>query len=355
MITAFLLAMAGAPDRAALELSWRAPDGCPGPDDVRAWIDAQASRGAVALRVDAEVHPYGDGYELALELHGDGTSSSRTLAHPDCVELARSAAFIVSVARDPVVVFARTDPVVQRPRAPPRAARPDLVETVDVVHAPRVPVRTSPTSSTPVVRRAPARRRLRDPHVALAIEGGVGLGGVPRIDADVGGWVIVGARRFRVMAGAMHTFAQSRTYPDLDRVGARVWITRAILRACGRSVFRRFALQPCGGLEVGAATGRGFGVPILHTRNEPWIAAHFAAMLEIALGRTAALWLAPTIAVPLQRPAFQVRDAGGPVWRVGAVMAGLHVGVSFRLPWRSRTRSTAAVTRIPASGDHGWR
>jgi hypothetical protein len=151
--------------------------------------------------------------------------------------------------------------------------------------------------------------------------------------------VNAGAQRFRVMAGALHTFAQRRSYPDIDGVGARVSVTRALLRGCGRLVVGRLALHPCGGTELGVAVGRGFGVPIRYTRREPWIAANVAAVLEIALGRRMALWLAPTVVVPVRRPAFQVRDAGGPVWRVGAVVASIHLGVSIRVPPRAKPAS----------------
>jgi hypothetical protein len=339
VLAVLLLVMTSTPDGDAVELNWRAPASCPGPDDVREWIAAQASEGAIPLVVDAEVQQRVDHYELVLELRGEGPATSRVLAHADCLELARATAFIVSVARDPIVAFTAVHRQDAPSRVRPRERAPVAELEPEVVH-PVLPPLLLPGPSSPVVatsRARPRRRpapRPRDPYLGLAVEGAVGIGAVPKIDGTIGGLVVGGAPRFRVMAGVLHTFEQRAEYPELDGVGASVWITRAVVRGCGRFAAGRLALQPCVGLEAGVAAGRGFGVPVVYTRREPWVAANVATALEIALGGGVAMWLAPTLVVPFRRPAFGIRDAGDPVWRIGRLVASLHLGLVVRLPVR---------------------
>ncbi len=86
------------------ELEWRAPQGCPEVEDIRAKIDAMSERQADAagtLVVQAQVREVSDGFELALRTEFEGQADERTLSAASCVELADSTALVVSLSLDP--------------------------------------------------------------------------------------------------------------------------------------------------------------------------------------------------------------------------------------------------------------
>ncbi|MBK8240771.1 MAG: hypothetical protein IPK74_35070 [Deltaproteobacteria bacterium] len=341
LVRAMLWLAAWVPSGDGIDVRWDAPLQCPDAEDVRGWMNDDDIVARAPVAVEARIEAVQDGFSLSLAIDGPSGATQRRLAHRSCEELARAAVLIIAVAADPLRSLSSTSELVVVPtpaREPdatppaPRATSP--APTTDALDPPadRAPASSIPLATT----RRTVRRR---PWFGVGAEAGVAWGLAPPATGSLGGAIALGARRWQVALGALHTFAAPARFADLPRVGADISTTRAALRGCGRIAAGRVAFLPCGGVELGATRGDGVGLPTTQTRSAAWVALTVHAMVELVLARRVALWVAPNLVVPMTRPAFSVRGREDSVWRTPRLTGGLSMGVQLRFgavrepPW----------------------
>jgi hypothetical protein len=289
---------------------------------------AVPSSADAAWSAHARVDEVDDGFALTLSVDTDRGQTSRSLRSPSCDSLARAAALVIAVDLDPVAVaqgLAESESVPPPLPAPTQAA-PD----------PSPPRRASPPSR-PRTPRPPPSPPLDAPparavHMGARPEASLGTGLLPGLGgAAVGGaLVLFGARPWRVEAGGAYRFARTAPADGRDDAGGELWIASAIARGCG--VLRPGPLQLpiCGGLELGAVHGEGFGPAVQsQSSTQLWVALVPSVAVLWSPRPWVGLYARVEAALSVRRPAVHL-DGIGEVYRVGAVGASGSIGVEMR-------------------------
>ncbi len=357
-------AAAEPPAAAALRLEWRAPAGCPRPEEVERSIAALLGRpltreDATPVHVRAHVRATAVAFSMTIETRAPSGTDVRRLQDPRCGVLAEAAAMIAATAIDPSVAPPMLPPVppalVPETRLPGRAgglvppapgsgppageagsdlsvgtgsvpvepdlspgtglirANPDLSEGTDEpgAHEPALA-----GSNTAAERAAPRVR------AALRVSGLFDGGSTP---GPTGGLTVAAAllgSLWRVeLFGLWLAPRTSIPAPPLD-LGARVGLLAGGLRACVVPTVLRLEIPVCGALEAGVLRGRGRGDALARHGADgvPWIAASVGPGVSWAPVRRLALTLQVDLVVPLTRAVFAV-GGYGEVYR-GALVAG---------------------------------
>jgi hypothetical protein len=271
-----------------VELAWQAPPECPTADDVLAVVTklVEAPLGqdpSRRLHVEGVVTHDDDGYAIALSLASGTDSSQRTFQTASCDELLEPVGVVVALAVDPHI---DAMPLHDEPPPPEPTTIP-------------APIPPEPIDPSPVRAVAPAAKR-RDPiRAVLGVRGGIDGGQLPGVGGVLVGSLGVSRRRARAELGALQLFERGRARERASGIGGAFRVTAATIRGCAELGPVRVRVPVCGGAEVGAIRGRGFG-PIRHdTVHKLWLALVAGAGVvwlpvpRVGIGLHAELVIAP--------------------------------------------------------------
>lgn len=322
-----------------LQLEWRAPEGCPQLQDVRARVDrswAADAGGVIAAK--GEVVGTGERarpWRLRLRLVAASGTADRELEGRSCDALADAAALMIAMAASPDAEAAAI--VVPEPVEPP----PPEVVTPPAIAATPSPA-TSPAATPPreiaredrgadAITAAPiapvgARRRLARPAAELAIAGGFDALAVPGVGGTLAGAVGLHWPRLRVRVTVVHAIVR-----DVGATpSARHRMTAGGLALCGFGNVRRWAIGACGHAEVGRLHAEGRGGSALVDRDLPWVAVGVGPAVQWRFATRWALTGDAGVLVPVRRHRFSV--GATQVSAIGPAGVRLLVGLAVRLP-----------------------
>lgn len=301
------LAAAHAPDSvsesARVELTWQAPPGCPGRDDVLARVQLAAEQDADFETSVAQVSivQTSDGFIAQLTVTTATGQTKRDLEASSCEEIADASALIIAMLApettatdDPpervVPAPSPEDPVLVAP------AEPIAVLPPTVAHKPDTPSSTVPSR---VGSRAAG---------ALAGEVLLGIRGLPAVGLGLGGAVGLLFPRVRFEFLGRFWFSRQSTRGNEAGVDVRMWT----LGLRGGPVVKLGPLElllRVGG-HVGQARGVGVQVPISRTARRTWLSlgAHPAILWPVS--RYFAFGASAEVEAVVLRPSFAFSDAG---------------------------------------------
>lgn len=271
------------------------------------------------IDADARVEAIGDeGYRLTLVVEHAAIRQERMLVARECDALAHASALVIALGVDAAAVAQVEHETLAQP-LPPTA--------VDTIAEPRLTAQPVPVPiATPPPRARPAARRV---HAVLALVGGVERGGLPRVTGGIDGAIGLRGRGFRIeLAG---TWLAPRL-ADIAVGSVRVQLGAVALRGGPELQLRRLSFPLCVGLELGAMRGAGRDAPGAHTVNGVWVAPTISPGVRVRVGPIA-LVARGEVAIPVQRPSFQLREPGKPiaVFTPGPVSLRLWLGIEFRV------------------------
>lgn len=357
------LALAAAFAPAGLDLEWQAPEGCPVTADVAAATSRLLGRpldaGGPGERVRARgvVTREARGFHLDLELQSPAGRDRRSLRDRRCQVLADAAAEIFATAVDPSLAVGVPPALPPEPDGTWREgpAPSDMPQVTSPPSTAPAPVATpapalapAPVAADdPLASPAPARVAADDPldgpapapapppdplRASLRLAGVFDQGSLPGPTGGLGLALGVMRRGFRVELGFAGLVPREARPDPAQPPGARLSLWTARLRACGVAGLRpRLELAGCGGIEVGALLGAGFGVEAARTRAQPWVAVVVGPELAVPVARRLAVTVGVDAQVPVVRPQF-VLDGVGPVFRAHPAAFRAVLGVQLRIP-----------------------
>jgi len=337
-----------------LQLQWRAPPACPGPEEVWARVrqrvpdvDEPLAPGQVPLDLRASLEPVPGGFELELRLTQGPDFHARELSALDCSLLTDAAALVIAVALDPVATAASV------PWTAPAAA-PELELDPLPERAPEIPAPLDPPDALPrppdddeanarTVEgpgdRAPRSLTLAGPRprpgstvdlrVGLRALAGGGYGPMNTAYATIGGGVALLGDRFRVALDGR--WVARRTIARPSGAGGQIdaWLLGA--QGCFVPSARRIELPVCAGVEAGRLRGRGLStLPVVEEAAIPHAALRLGPGLAWAPTERLALGFDLELAVPVTRGEFVIDQIV--IQRVAPVNVRGVLGVELRLP-----------------------
>lgn len=302
-----LLAIATAPvgDPAPPALRWEAPPGCPTHDDVAASLAAQAATTDDApptrLAADAAVRETAAGtWVVTITVASATDEIHRELELDSCAAAAEAVALIYGLALTGEL-DAAGDPesTTSEPTVPPPPI--PVVPPPSADAEPRGAAIVDAPEPSPTVR--PRRGR---PQLAIHLEGGGGVGTLPR----GGGHAVLGVgaawRRLRLGGRVDHAFVRRSGGPG--DLGVGVSSTTGGVEAAIVLPLGPILLLP--GLEVraGALRARGVGGRRGDTRWVPWALVAGGVSLVWMAADAIGLRVGAAVEVPLVRHAFAFDD-----------------------------------------------
>lgn len=288
-----------AADPSWLELRWSELAGCPMRVEVEATIvrltDGEAPRPVAA---EAVITADAAGYNLQLHVRDADGEQRRTLQSPRCQALADATAVILAVAAAPIGVAARVVGVPPPPRS--EVLDPGVVAPAAAL-APSVPELAREPAP------APSRRR---PELAIGVGAAAGIGPTQRFVAGLSGGLALLWRRARLDVRGSGWFPGRLAIAGDTSVGADLRLAAGAVRGCPRVLRRSFALDVCGGIELGALTARGVGLASTATRRGLWAAGLLALGLQWRPLRRLALGLEVEGLIAFTRRQYATGDGG---------------------------------------------
>jgi len=286
------------------------------------------------IDVRVEIMDVAQGVVAELSFESDGRSQTRSIPGATCSEVANAAAVVVAVGVDPIAVGQSIAPMLQRPTAPeppvvPPAAPPPLPTTSGpaVGSPPDSPVGASASESH---LEAPPRDR---PGAGVGLHafafGGPTVGVFPQVSGWLGGGLALLRGTLRVELSGQHQFGQRVVHALAPEAGAVVALTSGRGSGCWSPQLGDFSLSGCGGIELGAAVGRGRGLEqrtdavALWAAVTPGVRAHWRPKGPLAVG------LFMDVPISVRRPSFAIDDFVEPLTEVG--LASLWIGLGFEL------------------------
>lgn len=318
-IAAFAGMLAGGPHGGA-RVHWQAPPECPRAERGIAAVERLlaaplATERPVPVTVEVTLEPDAEGWVLTFGVETRSGRRDRTLKGTDCAELAETAALLAAVAIEPDMAL-RPAPA---PPPPPETIAPETT----------APETTAPVPDDPVTSHA-EHEDVRALRWHAGIHGGVDIATLGRVGAMVGGTTGLRWRALRVDIGVLHRFVHRVAVAGSDRGEARWWSTAGTLDACGAPHFRIVEFPLCGGVEVGALSGRSAKIRQPAFDRSLWLA--FRARLGLVVWihpRVGVTWTAMLL-VPITRNRVRV-DGPGPLFRVPPVAGSVNLGAEVRL------------------------
>lgn len=355
-----------------VDLVWRAPPGCPDAaaiaDMVTALLHRPRAPGPDPPRVRAVVSRVTRGrWELRLDLISRRGRDRRVASADDCQVLARSAALLIAIHRDPLAAAIGLDvpapPPPERvvpPPAPapspaadvlvPPAVASELSFGTDVAFdpSPSAPPPPGGTSSAAPVdplgedmseetgaleapRAGPAPRPVLAGHVR--VDGGLDIGVLPGLGGHVGLFAGVSRRRVRGEAGVV--VAPLRIAAD-DGVDARFDRVAGALRVCPLWSRRTVTFALCLGAEVGAIHGVARHVARPNPQWAAWLGVSLSPALRWRIVGPLGLYVALDGVVAVNRPRFSVNPGRELVFNAGRAGARATVGIELQFARRNR-------------------
>jgi hypothetical protein len=277
-----------------LSLSWQAPDGCPGLNDLQAGLVTRQKRPVqlgpdAPVRIDAVVTRDREGFRLELQTHTENGDSRRALYTQSCNELARATLLVASLLLS----------------TPPAAA-----STADV----------------------PERAVASDPALQARVSWHLTLAGVadagklavfaPGVTAKLG----VDLNAVRLRLGALYLTPRAVAIEQAPGAHMVVQLMATEASAC-YAWTRAPRLGPCAYAELGLLRARGRGLAQDEDSSSLWLAGGLGMQLSFSLASWLELETELSLGIPLRRAQLATRDLGL-VYRVSAIYGQLQAGLS---------------------------
>lgn len=285
------------------------------------------------IDVRIEVADAAGGVVAELSFNSAGRSQARTIPGATCSDVVNAAAVVVAVGVDPVAVGQSLAPVLQRPSpaAVPVAplAPPPLPTTSEPLVEPSVD--PAPEFAGSEDRSdAPQSRTPRSPlHLHAFAFGGPTLGAFQRVSGWLGGGLALHRGALRAEVTGQHQFGQRVDHPQASDSGAIVSLTSGRGSGCWSPSVGSFSLSACGGIDLGAAVGRGRGLESRVDARALWAALTPGARVHWRPKGPLAVGLFVDVPISVLRPAFAIDDFEEPLTEVG--LASLWVGLALEL------------------------
>lgn len=230
---------------AEIELTWRAPEGCPSGEEIIARYEALLStspEGQGLMEADALITADEAGaWRLELVTRMGGYTDVRKLRAARCDELGEAVAMLFAVALEPTL----DEPARSKPPEPPDDEEP-----------PPPPSTPPPAEVAVVVTTPPAKRETTPPkrrplHASLAV--GPEFGAVPGVSLRASAGLAYSLRRVRFASELL--WIAPRGVPGAFGP-AVIQVAAGTVRACGVPQVKRWAFPVCLGGEAGATIAR---------------------------------------------------------------------------------------------------
>lgn len=297
-------------------LRWRRAEdatACPDEWEVASAVEARLGAGALVppakatLLVDASIRAGNEGgFEVDIALvRGDVVVGRRELSSPEpnCSAAAEQAALVIALAIDPEASLA--DPAPPSPPSPPPASSPPVASAGRAPEPVRVPV-AAPAAARPELTKAP-------PWGAdLELATGGATGSVPELAP---GLFLRGRGRPPGIALSFELEAAYVPQEDLQLEPGRGahftwWYVGAAL--CNRTRRPdRLRFSVCGGPELGAVTGQGYGFQRTPRVSSYALAVAARVRLGFRVTRGLSIVLGPDLVVPFRRERFIAITSAG--------------------------------------------
>jgi hypothetical protein len=288
---------------AAAELTWQAPSGCPGDEEVQARLTRAlgtelGERGDV--RFDAVASAREGGFDLTLTTHQNGAVQERRIKAASCDALVDALVAQVSLA----IHAAEGEPASAETSAEGSAPEPERDSELEPSPAAPPAARRTQEAARPETDDAGSR-------VSVIIGAGALLetGAFP--EAAFGAEALAGAR-----LGNFNLFALGGILPEQHMAlrgsagGAfELWFGGAEL--CYVPAGSTFQLGGCAGLEIGSLGATGWNVANPRESRSLWVAGRVAAWLAARpASSTWAFFVSPGMSLPFVRQPFELTSLG---------------------------------------------
>lgn len=312
---------------ALVELTWRAPMGCPTRDSVlsrlRELLGASAPN-APLVRADGEIEKRGDGFELRLVTEQDGRRGERLVRSAQCEDLRGVTAVALTLLLTSESRFdapstqeqtgSTTDPAPPAESKAPSSS--DAASEPKAAEEPREPPA------------APRAWRVLLPAPQLAVQ----LGPLPK--ASVGASFGVGIEGAWWSLRALGQWSPSQRVPAaIEGYGAEARRAALALWLCSEHHLGPFSLAPCLQLSAARLKASGYG-PFLRpsSQTETTWGVGLGGIARARLTSWLALMVGVSGQLELSRPRFFIdttqllADSVGPERRLAPVSASLLLG-----------------------------
>jgi hypothetical protein len=342
-----------------VDLDWRAPPGCPDAAAIAGMVNSLLHRspapGPDPPRVRAVVSRVAAGrWKLRLDVYARRGHSRRIAFWDDCRVLARAAALLIAIHRDPLAAAVGLEAPAPPPSPPPRGVDPtsgDVVPPAPALDlapetsaplapaapepAPSAPLDLAPETSAPLAPAAPepapsaplAADPLTDapsrepetresprpgpprPRMTVAghvrLDGGLDVGVLPGLGGHAGVFAGLSLRRVRMEAGLVGApLRLAPGAPDgrFDRLAGAARVCPIWSRAA-------VTVALCVGAEAGAIHGVARDVERPQPRWAPWIGLTLSPAVRWRVAGPLGLYFAVDGVLALTRPRLKIRTA----------------------------------------------
>jgi hypothetical protein len=280
-------------------LAYRAPEGCPTEDQMRAGVTAHVRSGTrpSGVRIEIEISALDNRFRGEL-LATDrfGSENRQSVDGSNCGEVARALAFLAGLA----------------------------VELGERRRADRVSTGAPPAAPPPHSFRIAGR-------ILAGVTGG--LANVPSPMGELG--LVLEDVRPRLFAPALEgaILVAGDSQIEGQRGSAELSLLGGRLAACPVRLSKwKTELRPCAGAAFGEVWGRATSVANASAVTEPWLSAELTLALRWFLTSQILAEVEGGAVFPLARPnyAFEFQPVGQPLYTVPRVTGRIAAGVGFR-------------------------
>jgi hypothetical protein len=317
----------------AVPIQWTAPAECPGAEQAQRLVDVELASlpedEREGLSVEGTVLHGESGYQLEVVLRGPQATIARVVALDDCAAAAEALALVVAIAIDPSRAgeIDEEDPDPELTVPPATEPEPELEPEPEPELEPEPALEPEPTPDVP----APPPERRRLPRAAVRASGGLGVGVLPRLGAQVGGEVAAVWRRARVGVQVEHWVRRSSRLENPSTAGADLSLTSARLVGGAILAWRRFELPLVAFGGLGAVRARGIGVSSPAVRSVLWAELGAATGVQWFVRPWLGLGAHAELVVPLVRHTFVFNETRV-ITHTGPVAGVFRAGVELRFP-----------------------
>jgi hypothetical protein len=298
----FALSARAAADPEGLELSWTAPPGCPGENEVLVAVEQLVGERKGVLHqplwAQGSVVSLDGRFRLDLSWRTASAEAVRTVEGDTCAEVSQAAAVIIALAMDPTTEQSQPDPSLPEERSAvstePGSVQPPL--------PPSPPPQRTDAAPQPDEQKRPTDDAMKlGARAAFALD----LGTLP--SAAPGG--LLGAR---LSLSPFAVVLDGLTFVPVEReviAGAgEFWLSAFSLRPCWAFVRSAFRAEPCAALEAHVVRSKG---KELSDPDERWAwFARFGLTVEAAyrLNRALSVVAGGALLAAPSRPTFVIEE-----------------------------------------------
>jgi hypothetical protein len=312
---AALFAATARAETEAIRIEYRSEPDCPSEPQFRAQVLARAPSARLASGTEevrtfvVSIERRSDGFAGSLVIRESGKQSvAREVADAQCAEVATALSLATALAIDPLA-----SPELQPETAP--AKGPD-----------RPPSKRSEAPLVPPERTHSWNAAL-GPRLESGISPRVALGGSAELE-----WHTRASAEPVSSVGIELSWLEASTYPVSTASSSfRFLLTRPL--GCSFVVRLPAALQlsPCLGVELGAVTGTGSGLPAAETATRFWMAAELLGRLRFQPGDSFFVDVDGALVLPITRYQFVFRAPDTSIYAVPALAVAASARVGLRL------------------------